>query len=445
MIVAGTEYTVDPVRWLAGNLSVPPDKSISHRAVILASLAKGQTHVRRCLLADDCRRTLMAFAHLGVEMDPTPDRLTGAEGDLVIRGCAMRLSAPDGPLDMGNSGTSMRLLLGVLAGQAFESTLIGDASLSSRPMHRVVDPLRQMGAAIDGRDGANHAPLTVRGGTLRGINYRMPVTSAQVKSAILLAGLFADGVTAVHEPMPTRDHTERMLPLFGVVSETEHGWARVRGGAMLKAPDAPFTVPGDFSSAAFWLVAGSIVPESELVIRGVGFNPTRTAALAILTRMGAFIEPPCGAASGAGRMEVSGDFQVAGRPLNGTVIEGVEVAQAIDELPILMVAACCANGRTVIRNAGELRVKETDRITSMVTGLSRMGARIQAEGDDVIIEGPATLVGCDVDSFGDHRTAMSLLIAGLVATGRTRVHGVECINISYPNFLDTLRQLTHGA
>ncbi len=441
MIVAGTEYTVEPVRRLAGSLSVPPDKSISHRAVILASLAKGQTHVRRCLLADDCRRTLTAFARLGAAVEPVPSRLNGAEGDIVIRGCAMRLSAPDGPLDMGNSGTSMRLLLGVLAGQAFDSTLIGDASLSSRPMRRVVDPLRQMGAEINGCDGANHAPLTVRGGTLRGIDYHMPVTSAQVKSAILLAGLFADGVTAVHEPTPTRDHTERMLPLFGVAPETEHGWARVRGGAMLKAPDAPFTVPGDFSSAAFWLVAGSIVPESELVIRGVGFNPTRTAALAILTRMGAFIEPPCGA-PGAGRMEISGDFQVAGRPLNGTVIEGVEVAQAIDELPILMVAACCAHGRTVIRSAEELRVKETDRITSMVTGLSRMGARIQAERDDVIIEGPATLIGCDVDSFGDHRTAMSLLIAGLVAAGRTRVHGVECIGISYPNFLDTLRQLT---
>jgi 3-phosphoshikimate 1-carboxyvinyltransferase len=446
MIAAGSEFVVEPARRLSGSLTVPPDKSISHRAVILAALAEGETAIRGCLLADDCQRTLAAMAAMGVAIEPSPNVVAdepGESGDFRIRGRGMRLAAPAASLDMGNSGTSMRLLLGLLAGQSFRATLIGDASLSSRPMRRVVDPLRWMGAEISGRDDANHAPLEIRGGTLRPINYTMPVASAQVKSAILLAGLYADGITRVHEPAPTRDHTERMLPLFGVTPQTDGRTVAIRGGA-LRAPREPFTVPGDFSSAMFWLVAASIVPHSTLTLRGVGFNPTRIAGLSTLTRMGAFIEPPCGGAAPS-QTEASGDFQVASRPLRATVIEGSEVAQAIDELPIVMVAACCAEGRTVIRGAGELRVKETDRITSMVTGLSRMGARIQAEGDDIIIEGPASLAGCDVDSFGDHRTAMSLIVAGLVAHGQTRVHGVECIRISYPGFLDTLRQLTRAS
>ena len=440
MTTAGATFVVEPARRLVGSLSVPPDKSISHRAIILASLAEGTTMIRDCLLADDCRRTLDAFARLGVTIEPSPEA-AGEAGDFRIRGGAMRLTAPSGPLDLGNSGTSMRLLLGVLAGQPFRTTLTGDASLSRRPMRRVVDPLRLMGAEIEGRDDADHAPLVIRGGRLRPITYTLPVASAQVKSAILLAGLYADGTTRVSEPVATRDHTERMLPLFGVTPQTDgRTTVAIRGGA-LTAPREPFTVPGDVSSAMFWLVAASIVSRSELTIRRVGMNPTRTAGLTILTRMGAFLEPPCGGAS-FGAVEPAGDLQVASRPLRGTVVEGVEVAQAMDELPVLMVAACCAQGRTAIRGAGELRIKETDRITSMVTGLSRMGARIQAEGDDVIIEGPAPLVGCDVDSFGDHRTAMSLIVAGLAARGRTRVRGVECIGISYPGFLDTLRQLT---
>lgn len=414
---------------LAGRPPLPADKSIAHRAALLAALAEGRSEIVGFSDAADPRSTLACLRALGVRTETT-------EGSLFVEGRGPRgLRAPDRPLDCGNSGTTMRLLMGVLAGQAFASTLTGDASLSARPMERVAAPLRRMGAAIDLTDG--HAPVHVTGRPLRGITYRLPVASAQVKSAVLLAGLLAEGETTVVEPVPTRDHTERMLGLDAL----ELDGAR---HLTVSPDDAPrpglWVVPKDFSAAAFFLVAGAIADHAAIELRGVGVNPTRTALLDVLTAMGARVAVRH---EREHHGEPLADLWVeGGGPLHGVEVGGALVPNLIDEIPVLAVAAAVAEGRTVIRDAAELRVKETDRIAATAAFLRAMGARVEELPDGLVIEGGGPLRGAAVDSRGDHRIAMAAAVAGLVAEGETIVHGAEAVAVSFPGFWEALGGLT---
>ena len=421
---------------LQGEITPPADKSISHRAIIIASLACGKTQIKNLSVCQDCLHTLEAFRNLGVS-------ITNDNGLCTIEGKGLNgLSKPKGELYLGNSGTSMRLIFGVLAGQGFSCVLSGDASLSKRPMKRVTQPLFLMGAKIAGKDGSEFAPLTIQGAALTPICYEMPVASAQVKSAILLAGLYAEGTTVVREPAKSRDHTERMLKRFGADILVEGLSVSVKGRANLISND--LDVPGDISSASFFLVGACISKDSEVTVRSVGLNPTRTAFLNILQKMGAAIswkyqnsKMQCEDYND----EAKGELKAKYSHLKGITIKPEQVPSLIDELPILMVAATQSEGTTIIQGAGELRVKETDRINAMVTNLSRMGADIESLNDDIIIRGPSRLNGSTVDSFNDHRTAMSMVIAGLVADGHTTIKDIDCINISFPGFFETLSQL----
>ena len=424
-------YTVQPARGVTGEIRVPGDKSISHRSIMLGSLALGETRVSGFLRGEDNFATLNAFRAMGVDIedDGTVLKIAGKG----IHG----LAEPADILDCGNSGTSMRLMTGLLAGQRFFSVLSGDQYLRRRPMKRVLHPLSAMGATIFGRDGGEKAPLAIVGKELRGITYASPVSSAQIKSAILLAGLYAEGETTVTEPHLSRDHSERMLRHFGGDLTTFPGGVTIRGGRDLQGRE--IVVPGDISSSAFFIVAGLIVPGSELLIRGVGINPTRTGILDILSSMGGNIEL-------LDRREVSGepvaDVLVRSSQLKGIEIGGDLVPRAIDEFPVICVAASLAEGRTVVRDAAELRVKETDRIKAMAVNLSRAGVRIEETPDGLIIEGKERLGGCSAESFGDHRIAMSMLIAGLAAQEETTVTDVGCIATSFPDFLPLLEKVT---
>ena len=451
-----TVSTASPLR---GILSVPGDKSISHRALLLASLCRGETLLHGWLDSDDVRRTREALRALRVSIRQEGSVLRvsgrGREG----------FQAPGRPLDMGNSGTTTRLLLGILAGCPFRATLAGDESLSQRPMRRVTEPLEKMGARFEGPNGLDKLPLTIQGGKLRGIEYTMRISSAQVKSAILLAGLAAEGKTTVIEPVTTRDHTERMLKFLGakikvvsghapvMVSLSNHDVRPSTGSGRteptcitvepgpLRSGEIELHIPGDFSSAAFFLVAAAIVPGSRVTIQNVGLNPTRAALLGVLQRMGAEVKVEQD--HGSEEWEPAGSVTVSHSKLEAVTIEPPEIPGLIDELPILMVAATQAKGKTQIRGAGELRVKETDRIVSMVEELERLGTgkKVYAVRDDVTIEGPIRLHGGEVGSRGDHRTAMSLVVAGLAAEGTTTVHGAEWITISFPGFAESLQSL----
>lgn len=410
---------------------MPGDKSISHRSIMLGSLARGETRVSGFLRGEDNFATLNAFRAMGVgiEDDGAVLRIAGKG----IRG----LNEPADVLDCGNSGTSMRLMTGLLAGQRFFSVLSGDQYLRRRPMKRVLQPLMAMGATIFGRDGGEKAPLAIVGKELHGVTYASPVSSAQIKSAILLAGLYAGGETTVTEPHLSRDHSERMLRYFGADVETFPGGVTIRGGRDLQGREV--VVPGDISSAAFFIVAGLIVPGSELLIRGVGINPTRTGILDILAAMGGDIQL-------LDRREVSGepvaDVLVRASRLKGIEIGGDLVPRAIDEFPVICVAASLAEGRTVIRDASELRVKETDRIKAMAANLSRASVQVEETPDGMAIEGKEKLEGCLAESFGDHRIAMSMLIAGLAAQTETTVTDVGCIATSFPDFLPLLKKVS---
>ncbi|HEV2438454.1 MAG TPA: 3-phosphoshikimate 1-carboxyvinyltransferase [bacterium] len=419
---------VAPGRALRGDVRVPGDKSISHRAVLLGALARGTTPVDGFLRAEDCLATVRCVRALGVEVDDDGDRLT-------VHGGALR--QPGDALDVGNSGTTIRLLAGILAGQPFRSTLTGDASIRRRPMDRIAEPLRRMGARITGRDRGRLAPLTVEGGGLRAIAYATPVASAQVKSAILLAALFADGETAVTEPSQSRDHTERMLAGFGVPVVREGLTVRLRGPAAPAA--APVRVPGDISSAAFFLVAAAMVPGSVVTVRDVGLNPTRTGVLDVLRAMGAAVDIQNARDDGG---EPAGDVTVRAASLRGTTIGGDLVPRLIDELPVLAVAASVADGETVIKDAAELRVKESDRIAALARELGAIGARVEAQPDGLAIRGVPRLRGGRAASGGDHRVAMALAVAGLRAADPVTVDDTDCIRTSFPGFEETLRGLT---
>lgn len=419
-----------PPEKLHGAVTIPGDKSISHRAAVIGALARGTTEIQGFLPAEDCLSTVRCLKALGVEL-----KLTGEK--LVIRGRGKTLSPPGAELelDAGNSGTTARLLMGVLAGQKFSALLTGDSSLKRRPMERVAEPLRRMGAVIDG-DGSR-LPLTITGGELKPINYTMPVASAQVKTALLLAGLYASGETAIEEPYPSRNHTELMLAHFGASVFVQGKRVAVSGPANLNG--RLIKVPGDISSAAFFLVAGAIVPGSEVLLTHVGVNPTRSGIIDLLKEMGADLEIKNRSFWGG---EPVADLLIrGGSPLKGVSAGGSIIPNIIDEIPVLAVAAAFAQGETTIRDAGELRVKESDRIAAMAGELCKMGAGVEELPDGLRIRGGRPLTGAVVESHGDHRIAMALAVAGLAATGETMVHGAEAVNISFPGFMNSLRQL----
>ncbi|WP_133478382.1 3-phosphoshikimate 1-carboxyvinyltransferase [Cognatilysobacter segetis] len=410
---------------LRGRLRVPGDKSISHRAIMLAAIAEGTSRITGFLEGEDTRATARVFAQLGVRIEaPAPS-------ERIVHGVGLHgLRAAAAPLDCGNAGTGMRLLAGMLAGQAFDSVLVGDESLSRRPMRRVTEPLARMGARIAAGDGGL-PPLRITGGApLTGIEYASPVASAQVKSAVLLAGLYADGDTAVAEPRPTRDYTERMLRAFGADVRFSPGAARVAGRPRLRATDVH--VPADFSSAAFFLVAASIVPGSDLLIEGVGMNPRRTGLLDALRLMGADIEAHAEREEGG---EPVADLRVRAAALRGIDVPLALVPDMIDEFPALFAAAACARGRTTVRGAEELRVKESDRIAAMSTALQALGINVQERDDGAVIEGGAPHAG-DVDSHGDHRIAMATAVLAQRVDGDVRIRDVENVATSVPGFVD---------
>ncbi len=425
-----TEWKIRRSAPIQAELEVPGDKSISHRAVILTSLANGPCVIRGFLPSEDCLCTVGAMRALGVEIE-TPEPTT-----LVVHGRKRVFTAPKRDIDCGNSGTTMRLLAGLLAGQPFTSRLIGDASLSKRPMKRVMEPLRQMGAKLTAEGPDNRPPLVIEGGTLRPIHYFSPVASAQVKSAVLLAGLFAKGRTSVTEPIQSRDHTERMLEYFLVRPQRSDLTISIHGEMVPESRD--FQVPGDISSAAFWLVAAAAQPRAHLLMRNVGLNETRTGVLGVLIRMGARVREHIQAREG----EPMGAVEIEGARLHGTTIAGKEIPNVIDELPILAVAGALAQGETIIADARELRVKETDRLAAIATNLRAMGAQVAEKEDGLEILGGAPLHGARLQSFGDHRIAMAFAIAGMFAEGETIITDTDCVETSYPGFLKTLEQVT---
>lgn len=432
---ASSTRTVFPVRGLAGELSVPGDKSVSHRIALLGAIASGTTTVRGYLRSADCLTLLEVMAKLGAAYRFEGDRL-------VIRGTGGPLSAPRQTLDMGNSGTGIRLLAGLLAGHAFTSELTGDASLRSRPMRRIREPLEQMGARVELLGEGGCAPIRIHGGRLQGIDYTPSVASAQVKSCVLLAGLFAEGVCAVTERQPTRDHTERLLCAMGVPVQTDgpRVWLRGYGPRGPHLEGREWVVPGDFSSAAFWITAAAALPGVRVVVRGVGLNPRRSALLGVLTRMGARIsvtEDPDTAAC-----EPMGTIRVEGGRLNGTEAGGAEIPDLIDELPLVAVAGALASGQTVIRDAAELRVKESDRVHSVVDNLRRLGVEASERPDGLIVSGGASIRGgATIDSYGDHRIPMAMAILAQAASAPVCLANVGCVNKSYPEFWDDLRKV----
>lgn len=431
MVVIEVSLKITPVRGLRGEITVPGDKSISHRVIMLGSLAHGETVATNFLSGEDCLATIRCFRALGVEING-PDR-----GVVRIRGCGLRgLREPHDVLDAGNSGTAMRLLLGILAGQPFFSVITGDDSLRQRPMGRVTRPLREMGAVFMGRDGANYAPLAVSGGGLRGISYRLPVASAQLKSALLLAGLYADGQTRITELVPTRDHTERMLAAFGTLLVRKNKTIVITPESKLQGLE--IAVPGDISSAAFLIVAALITPDSDLLIKSVGINPTRTGILEALFRMGARIT--VSESQGAGGEPIA-DLRVQSSTLHGTVVDGSLIPRLIDEIPVLAVAGAFASGETVIRDAAELRVKESDRLATVRQELTKLGADVRELSDGLIIRGTGRFTGGTCRSHGDHRIAMAMAVAGLAAIGETVINDPACIDVSFPGFADILSSL----
>ncbi len=421
-------------RKLSGTVRVPGDKSISHRALMFAAMASGESGLTGLATGKDVASTAAVMRELGADIDKLGTglvRVRGVDGG--------RFTAPAGVIDAGNSGTTIRLLSGILAGQEFATTISGDKYLRRRPMKRVIDPLVAMGARIESEGGL--PPLTIHGGGLRGMEYALPVPSAQVKSCVLLAGLFAGGATTVVENMPSRDHTERLLPVFGVSVECGNLRSTVSGGVSPRA--AAVTIPGDPSSAAFFAAAAAIVPGGEVLLENICLNPTRAAFFDVLEEMGAKVER-LNSRSGAG--EPVADLRVAhGGLLKAFDIGGSIIPSLVDEVPVLAVLAALADGASRIRDAAELRVKETDRLKAVADNLGRMGASVRELPDGLVIDGSAQLAGAQIDSYGDHRIAMAFSVAGLVADGETEIHDSSCADISFPGFYSELDRLTGRA
>jgi len=449
--------SVQPTSTLQGTIALPGDKSIAHRALIIGAIAKGTTRIKNFPNSQDCLSTLGALEKLGVRLKKSLKPNGLSEIKIFGKGLA-GLNKPLAPLFLGDSGTSFRLLCGLLSGQNFFLRLKAGPSLSRRPMRRITVPLRMMGAKITAKRVVQisrrkvHAakrieeypPFEIKGGNLKGITYTMPVASAQVKSAIVLAGLYARGITCIVEPIKTRDHTERMLKLFQADIKTIKNKIKVKGGKELLSPGT-IDVPGDISSATFFIVLAAIAPGAHLVIKNVGLNHSRSGALRVLRRMRADIKINTSSSRYAAGLEPAGDIIVKSSLLRGTVVKKEEIPSLIDELPILMVAASLARGRTVFEGVGELRVKETDRINSMLRNLTSMGAEIKIEekrgSENIVIDGVKELKASEVKSFGDHRTAMSMVVAGLVARGKSKIDDLDCIRKSFPTFLDKLNSI----
>lgn len=414
---------------LCGELTVPGDKSISHRAVMFGALAKGTTRITHFLEGADCLSTISCFRKMGIDILRDQD-------DVLVTGKGLHgLQAPREILDVGNSGTTTRLISGILAGQNFSCELTGDASIQTRPMKRIMTPLGMMGADITSLKGNGCAPLRIQGKNLKAIHYSSPVASAQVKSCVLLAGMYADGITSVTEPVLSRNHTELMLNYFGANVTSAGTTASILPGPVLEAREV--AVPGDISSAAYFIAAGLLTPGSEILLKNVGINPTRDGMLKVCRSMGAQITLLNEKQDG----EPTADLLIRSSELHGTTIEGEIIPSLIDELPMIAVMACFAQGTTVIRDARELRVKESDRITVMVDNLKRMGADIEGTEDGMIILGGNPLHGARIDSHMDHRVAMSFAVAGTICDGPLTIRNGECVNISYPAFYDDLYRL----
>lgn len=421
---------IKPAHSLKGELKIPGDKSISHRSIMFGALAKGPTEVTHFLQGADCLSTISCFQKLGIEIENTPERI-------LIHGKGLfGLHAPQCVLDAGNSGTTVRLISGILAGQPFSCTLTGDASIQKRPMKRIMTPLRQMGAEIAGLNGTDCAPLSIRGSALHGIHYQSPVASAQVKSCVLLAGLYADGPVSVTEPSLSRNHTELMLSSFGAKLDCQNTTACIWPGPELSGQK--IEVPGDISSAAYFIAAALLVPNSEVFIKNCGINPTRDGILRVAEAMHADIEK-------LNIHTISGepvcDLLVKSSSLTGTVVEGSMIPSLIDEIPVIAVMAACASGTTIIRDAAELKVKESNRIETIVANLKAMGADITATDDGMVIHGGKPLHYAVTDTHRDHRIAMAFSIAGLIAEGGTEIADADCVEISYPQFYHDLNSL----
>src|SRR6202047_4730654 len=415
---------------IEAEITVPGDKSISHRAAIIAALSNGVCALHGFLPSDDCMHTVNALRALGIRIEQPESDL------LIVHGKKRVITPPAEEIDCGNSATTMRLLAGLLAGQTFESHLVGDASLSRRPMARVIEPLREMGADIVAEGSDQTPPLRIRGATLRGIHYRLPIASAQVKSAWRLAGLFAKGKTTVDEPSTSRNHTELMFNYFLVrTAKDDNGGLCVVGAQVPESRD--FTIPGDISSAAFWLVAAAAQEDSDLLVRDVGLNKTRTGILSVLLRMGARVREVI---ADCDQVEPRGEVRIQGGRLRGTIIAGDEVPNVIDEIPILAVAGALAHGKTVICDAKELRVKETDRLAAIATNLTSMGVEVVELEDGLEIYGGSPLLGARVKSYGDHRIALAFAIAGMFADNETVIEDTDCIATSYPGFAQQLQK-----
>lgn len=428
---------IHPTQQIKGEIVVPGDKSISHRALLLAAVARGESLIRGLAPGADVKSTTRCLRVLGIPIE-SPETSNGT-AVIRVQGRGLRgLQAPKETLDAGNSGTTMRLLAGLLAGQPFHSAITGDESLQKRPMGRIIEPLEQMGAKIKSRNG--YAPLSIEGRGLTGIRYELPLASAQVKSCLLLAGLYADGTTTVIESQGSRDHTERMLHLMGAGFQANGQMLAVRGGCELASCE--FFIPGDLSSAAFFIAAATVIPGSELVIRCVGTNPTRTGFLECLHQMGGSVEYLNKREQSS---EPVADLLITSPPsLQATEIAGNLIPRLIDEIPLLAVLATQAEGMTIIRDAHELRVKETDRLRAVVENLRRMGAQLEEQADGLIISGPQALKGAQIASYGDHRIAMAFSVAGLIAEGVTTIEGAEWVDISFPGFFKRLERIVHG-
>jgi 3-phosphoshikimate 1-carboxyvinyltransferase len=418
------------IKGLSGSIAVPGDKSISHRSVMFGAISEGVTTVSNFLPGDDCLSTISCFRKLGVQIEEQ-------ENELQIIGKGLDgLSEPIEFLDVGNSGTTIRLMLGILSGRPFFAALQGDHSIGKRPMTRVTVPLREMGAQIEGRKNGEYTPIAIRGGNLKPIHYQMPVASAQVKSSLLFAGLQADGETTIIEKTESRDHTERMIRHFGGEIQKEDGRITIKGGQKLSGTHVH--VPGDISSAAFFLVAGAIIPNSEITLKNVGFNPTRTGIIDVMKKMGADIQI---LKSEDQAFEPYGDLLIKTSQLKGTIIEGDLIPRLIDEIPIIALLATQAEGTTIIKDAQELKVKETNRIDTVVNELKKLGANIIATDDGMIINGKSNLQGGTVSSYGDHRIGMMLAIAAAICTDEVYLENPAAISVSYPNFFTHLNQL----
>jgi len=425
------ELVLEKVNKLKGNISVPGDKSISHRSLILGSIAQGETRISNFLNSLDCLKTLECMRALGAEIELGKDNYVNIKGKGL---CG--LQEPKDILDVGNSGTTIRLLTGLLSGQDFYSVLCGDASIRKRPMKRVVEPLRLMGADIWGRKDDQFAPLSVRGNKLNPLHYTLPVASAQVKTALLLAGLYATGETVVKEPLPTRDHTERILEIMQADIKISPSEIKLTGGKELRGTD--IFIPGDISSAAYFMAAGSALKGSQITIKQAGVNPTRAGIIEILNKMGANINILNYRIKSN---EPQADLMIEYSKLKEIEIKKENIAFLIDELPLIAVVATQAQGKTVVSGAKELRVKETDRIKAIVSELKKMGADIKEKEDGFIVEGPSKLKGAVCESYNDHRIAMSLAVAALLAEGKTVIRNSECIDISFPGFEKILKKL----